>query len=133
MELEGPARVIAMLLSDRLDEQRTETRMGAGVRRDLACESRERVGRAARGVPPALNRLEREADGLSGGRMTPGSSGELVDARLELPVVGGGGHQRPKDLTAQACPAHARARRARAMGTPALSDPWASESAGVPI
>ena len=43
MELEAPARVVAVLLGDRLRERGAETRMRAGVRGDLARERGERV------------------------------------------------------------------------------------------
>jgi hypothetical protein len=42
--------------------------------------------------------------------VTPGASGQRVDARFELAVVGGGGHQRPRDLKPQTCPSHGRYR-----------------------
>ena len=48
--------------------------------------------------------------------MTPRASGEPVDARLELAVVGGRGQQRSQDLKAQTCPSHARARRGVVVG-----------------
>jgi len=90
--------------------------MRAGVAGDLAREGGEGILGVAGDVPPALDRLEREADRFTGGRVTPGTGGERLDARLELAVVGGGGHQGPEDLKAQACPSHARARRVVVVG-----------------
>ena len=108
-QLPGPSRMIAVLAGDAASGERgTDARMGAGVCMHLAGEGGEGVLCAARDVPPALDRLEREADGLAGGGVPPGAGGERLDAGLELAVVGGGGHQGAEDLKAQTCPSHTR-------------------------
>ncbi len=116
VELVAPTRVVAMLLSDRRGKRRADARMSAGVRRDLAREGGERIGGGARDVPPSLEGLEGEAKGLTGRRVPPGAGRELVEARLELAVVSGCGHQGAEDLKAQTCPSHARARRGVVVG-----------------
>jgi hypothetical protein len=116
VQLEGPARMVAMLLDDGLLERRAETRMGPGVGGDLARERGERIVGAAGDVPPALDALEREVDGLAGRGVSPRARGERLDARLELAVVGGGGQERTEDLKAQTCPSHPRARRGSVIG-----------------
>src|SRR3981081_4503475 len=67
MELKAPAWVVAMLLGDRLGDRGTDAWVSARVRRYLARQGAERIVDASRCVPPSLDRLEREADGLAGG------------------------------------------------------------------
>ena len=105
-----------MLLGDRFGERGADAWVRARVRRHLAREGGERIVDAARDVPPSLDGLEREADGLAGRGVSPRASGELVDARFELAVVGGRGQQRTEDLKAQTCPSHPRTRRVVVVG-----------------
>ena len=125
VKLEGPSRMVTVLLRDGLGERSAQAWMAPGVRGDFAREGGQRIASAARDVPPALDGLEREADGLAGGGVSPRTCGERLDVRLELAVVGGGGHQRPEDLKAQTCPSHARVWRVVVVGhgAPALQ-PW---------
>lgn len=110
VELVGPARVLLVLANDGFGERGADAGLGAGVAGDLARQHDEGIACPARRIEPALDGLEGEADGLFGGRVLPGTRRERLDARLELPIVGGGGEQRPDDLKAQACPSHARRR-----------------------
>ncbi len=90
VKLPGPSRVVAVLARDGVGEGGADARVGAGVAGDLACERGEQVVDGAGDVPPALDRLEeRKADRLAGGGVTPRTSGERLDAYLELAVVGG--------------------------------------------
>lgn len=88
VQLERPAWVIAVLPSDGLAERVGDARMRAGMAWDLARESRERVVATPGDVEPALDRLEREPDGVAGGGVAPGSGRQLLDALPQLAVLG---------------------------------------------
>ena len=116
MELEAPSGVIAMLAGDRFGERVAEAGVGAGVSVDLARKRSERICGRASDVPPSLDGLEREADGLAVGRVAPGARGELLDAAFELARVSGRSEQRADDLKAQTGPSHTRAGRVIGIG-----------------
>ncbi len=116
MQLEAPARVVAVLARDRLDERGAQAWVRAGVRGHLAREHSQGIVGGASDVPPALEGLEREADRLARGGVPPRALGELRDARFELAVVGGGRQEGTEDLKTQTCPSHARAGRAVVVG-----------------
>ena len=63
VELNRPSRMLAVEASNGVLERHRHARMGAGVLGHSASEDRERVGRPASKVEPALDRLEGEADG----------------------------------------------------------------------
>jgi hypothetical protein len=73
MQLKAPSRMVAMLFGYRLNERGRDFGMGARVRRHLAREGGQRVWSVPSGVPPTLNRFEREADGIAIGWVAPGS------------------------------------------------------------
>jgi hypothetical protein len=64
VQLEAPARVVAMLLGDGFGERGAETRMRPGVGGDLARQRGEWIVGGAGDVPPALDALEGEVEGL---------------------------------------------------------------------
>ena len=116
VQLEAPARMVAVLLRERLGDGGAQARMRSSVRGHLARQHRERIVGAAGDVPPSLEGLEREADGLARGRVPPGARGKRLDACLELAVVGGGRQEGAEDLKAQTRPSHAHAGHAVIVG-----------------
>ena len=104
VQLRGPARVLAVLLHQGVDDARRKTREAASGAWPVA-QRRDRVGGAARGVVPALDRRQPEAYVLAADGMAPGAGGERGQRTVHLARRGRCGQQGADDREAQPRPA----------------------------
>lgn len=104
VQLRGPARVLAVLLHQGVDDARRQAREAAPGAWPVA-QCRDRIGGAARGVVPALDRRQPEAYVLAADGMAPGAGGERGQRTVHVARRGRCGQQGADDREAQPRPA----------------------------
>ena len=105
MQLHAPARVLAILGLQGCDGRRAQAGEAPDVAAQAALQCRHRIGHAAGGVVPALERGHPEVDIEAGERMAPDLGGKCLQGGVQGTGFRWCGQQRANDREAQARPA----------------------------